>query len=52
MTHELFEIKPGKVKKRMFNEIDDADSCNCEKANDGGNLLGTETDFTTKAAGA
>ena len=28
------------------------DSCTCEKANDGGSLLETETDFTTKAAGA
>ncbi len=29
----------------------DADACSCEKATDGGVLL-TETDFTTKAAGA
>lgn len=27
------------------------DACSCEKASDGG-LLPTETDFTTKAAGA
>jgi len=36
---------------RSMEADSDVDACSCEKASDGG-VLPTETDFTTKAAGA
>ena len=35
----------------MLTKVMNLDACSCEKAPDGG-LLPTETDFTTKTAGA